>query len=77
MTRPQDLIHDWNATGGAFRPTQPILFDDETVRYGESRINLGKGRGRLRRIVMQVSDPRQGATTVAFAHPNGTRQRQA
>ncbi|MFN9704742.1 MAG: hypothetical protein ACK595_07960 [Planctomycetota bacterium] len=34
MTRIADLIHDWNLTGGAFRPTRPLQFDDETLRDG-------------------------------------------
>lgn len=38
--------------------------DDETVRYVESRTNLGEGRGRVRRIAMQVGDPRDGTRQV-------------
>ena len=34
MNRIADLIHDWNLTGGAFRPTRPLQFDDETLRDG-------------------------------------------
>lgn len=34
MTRIADLIHDWNQTGGTFRPTRPLQFDDETLRDG-------------------------------------------
>ena len=35
MTRPKDLIYDWNTAGtGAFRPALPIQFDDETLRDG-------------------------------------------
>jgi len=34
MTRIADLIHDWNQTGGSFRPTRPLQFDDETLRDG-------------------------------------------
>lgn len=34
MTRIEDLIHDWNRTGGAHMPTQPLQFDDETLRDG-------------------------------------------
>ena len=34
MTRTADLIHDWNQTGGTFRPTRPLQFDDETLRDG-------------------------------------------
>jgi 2-isopropylmalate synthase len=34
MTRIADLIHDWNTHGGAFRPTRPLQFDDETLRDG-------------------------------------------
>ena len=34
MTRIADLIHDWNTTGGTFRPTRPLQFDDETLRDG-------------------------------------------
>ncbi|MCA8942491.1 MAG: 2-isopropylmalate synthase [Planctomycetes bacterium] len=34
MTRPQDLIYDWNTEGGAFQPSTPIQFDDETLRDG-------------------------------------------
>jgi len=34
MTRTADLIHDWNQTGGRFRPTRPLQFDDETLRDG-------------------------------------------
>ena len=39
--------------------TEELRFDDQTVRYVESRTNLGKGRGRLRRIAMQVQDSAQ------------------
>ena len=34
MTRIADLIHDWNRTDGAFRPSRPLQFDDETLRDG-------------------------------------------
>ncbi|MBM3973495.1 MAG: 2-isopropylmalate synthase [Planctomycetes bacterium] len=34
MNRIADLIHDWNLTGGAFHPTRPLQFDDETLRDG-------------------------------------------
>jgi len=34
MTRVEELIYDWNAEGGAFRPAKPIEFDDETLRDG-------------------------------------------
>ncbi len=34
MTRIEDLIHDWNATAGRFRPARPLQFDDETLRDG-------------------------------------------
>ncbi|MBK8099127.1 MAG: 2-isopropylmalate synthase [Planctomycetes bacterium] len=34
MTRIEDLIHDWNRTGGAFVPKRPLQFDDETLRDG-------------------------------------------
>jgi 2-isopropylmalate synthase len=34
MTRIDELIHDWNAQGGTFRPTRPLQFDDETLRDG-------------------------------------------
>ena len=35
MTRPQDLVYDWNTAGTArFQPQQPIQFDDETLRDG-------------------------------------------
>jgi 2-isopropylmalate synthase len=34
MTRIADLIHDWNQTGGTFRPARPLQFDDETLRDG-------------------------------------------
>jgi 2-isopropylmalate synthase len=34
MTRIAELIHDWNQTGGTFRPTRPLQFDDETLRDG-------------------------------------------
>ncbi len=37
MTDPQgdaDLIHDWNRGPEEFRPTRPILLDDETLRDG-------------------------------------------
>jgi len=34
MTRIADLIHDWNRSEGAFRPTRPLQFDDETLRDG-------------------------------------------
>ena len=28
------LIHDWNREGGAFQPSRPLQFDDETLRDG-------------------------------------------
>ena len=34
MTRPQDLIYDWNTADGSFQPSTPIEFDDETLRDG-------------------------------------------
>lgn len=34
MTRIEDLIHDWNRAGGAHQPSQPLQFDDETLRDG-------------------------------------------
>lgn len=34
MTRIEDLIHDWNAQAGTFRPARPLQFDDETLRDG-------------------------------------------
>ncbi len=34
MTRIADLIHDWNRADGAFRPSRPLQFDDETLRDG-------------------------------------------
>ena len=34
MTRIDDLIHDWNRSDRAFRPTRPLQFDDETLRDG-------------------------------------------
>ena len=34
MVRIRDLIYDWNAHGGAYRPSQPIEFNDETLRDG-------------------------------------------
>ncbi|MCA8974462.1 MAG: 2-isopropylmalate synthase [Planctomycetes bacterium] len=34
MTRIADLIHDWNQAEGAFRPSRPLQFDDETLRDG-------------------------------------------
>ena len=34
MTRIAELIHDWNTTGGTFRPARPLQFDDETLRDG-------------------------------------------
>lgn len=34
MTRIEDLIHDWNRTGGSHQPTRPLQFDDETLRDG-------------------------------------------
>jgi len=34
MTRVEDLIYDWNAVGGVFTPSEPIQFDDETLRDG-------------------------------------------
>lgn len=32
--RHEDLIHDWNVSGPAFRPERPIELDDETLRDG-------------------------------------------
>ncbi|HLQ37611.1 MAG TPA: LeuA family protein [Planctomycetota bacterium] len=34
MTRIADLIYDWNAAAGGFRPARPLQFDDETLRDG-------------------------------------------
>lgn len=34
MTRIAELIHDWNLTGGRFRPVGSLQFDDETLRDG-------------------------------------------
>ncbi|MCR9244507.1 MAG: LeuA family protein [bacterium] len=34
MNRIEDLIHDWNRAEGAFRPSRPLQFDDETLRDG-------------------------------------------
>ncbi len=34
MTNIEDLIHDWNRTDGAFAPSRPLQFDDETLRDG-------------------------------------------
>ncbi len=34
MTRIEDLIHDWNRAGGSHQPSQPLQFDDETLRDG-------------------------------------------
>lgn len=34
MMRIEDLIHDWNRTGGAFVPKRRLQFDDETLRDG-------------------------------------------
>jgi hypothetical protein len=39
--------------------TTELAFDDETVRFVESRINLKKGRGRVRRISVLGEDGRQ------------------
>ena len=36
-----------------------IEFDDETIRFADARTNLGKARGRVRRIAMRVADDRQ------------------
>jgi hypothetical protein len=36
-----------------------LVFDDETVRWVESNTNLGKGRGRVRRISIRDEDGRQ------------------
>jgi 2-isopropylmalate synthase len=32
--KPDDLIHDWNREGDAFRPASPVMLDDETLRDG-------------------------------------------
>lgn len=34
MTRIEELIHDWNGTGGSTSPRRPLQFDDETLRDG-------------------------------------------
>ncbi len=34
MTSARDLIYDWNVEQSAFRPAEPIQFDDETLRDG-------------------------------------------
>jgi hypothetical protein len=39
--------------------TNELAFDDETVRFAESRTNLKKGRGRVRRISVLGEDGRQ------------------
>lgn len=30
----QELIYDWNTVAGSFKPSQPVEFDDETLRDG-------------------------------------------
>lgn len=36
-----------------------LSLDDETIRFADARTNLGKARGRVRRIAMRMSDDRQ------------------
>lgn len=36
-----------------------LTFEDETIQFADARTNLGKGRGRVRRIAMRVPDGRQ------------------
>lgn len=39
--------------------TEEIAFEDETIRYSDARTNLGKARGRVRRIALRMPDARQ------------------
>lgn len=39
--------------------TEEVVLDEERLRFTESRINLGRGRGRLRRICVRGEDGRQ------------------
>jgi 2-isopropylmalate synthase len=34
MVRTEDLIYDWNTRGGRFVPSEPLEFDEETLRDG-------------------------------------------
>jgi hypothetical protein len=36
-----------------------LSFDDETIHFADARTNLGKARGRVRRIAMRMPDARQ------------------
>lgn len=36
-----------------------LTFEDETIQFADARTNLGKARGRVRRIAMRVPDGRQ------------------
>ena len=36
-----------------------FVLDGETLRFTESRINLGAGRGRVRRVAVRMPDERQ------------------
>jgi hypothetical protein len=38
---------------------ETLSFDDETIRFADARTNLGKARGRVRRIAMRMPDDRQ------------------
>jgi hypothetical protein len=38
---------------------QTLTFDDETIHFADARTNLGKARGRVRRIAMRMPDDRQ------------------
>ena len=40
--------------------TQELTMDGVTIQYADLRTNLGKGRGRLRRIALRVPDDRAG-----------------
>ena len=40
--------------------TEELTLKAETIRYADLRTNLGKGRGRVRRIAMRVPDERKG-----------------
>src|SRR5262245_5600905 len=34
MDQDRDLIYDWNTVGDTWRPTAPVMLDDETLRDG-------------------------------------------
>lgn len=49
--------------------TEQIQLDDETIGMCDARTNLGKGRGRVRRIALRMADGRQVNLLAVSAQP--------